>query len=1234
MNDARREVEAAACAEGLDPLVFPFEGCQLIEASAGTGKTFTIAVLYVRAVLGHGIRPLMPRDILVTTFTELAADELKTRIQARLTQAARFFSGEAGEPDDSLARLRAAYPPDQHPLLADRLFAAADQMDDAAIHTIHGWCQRMLQEHAFLSGQPFSLTLQPDLSQWFDWAVQDYWRSHVYHLPEAAARAVAELLVSPAAVLDQLRTVIQQESDPIHAGETPPAFTESVAQLLASHEALQAAEGAAKACWQRDRVAVIAEFTAVAPQLNGKHHRGMAAAITEGQWQPVDDWAAGRPLPESWINLFCGTTLKGKLAPPDTAFQQALRAWRAQVSACSTVVHSLKTALLRQAAHWIRQRVAALKAPARMMGYNDLLLGLDRALDGEQGAVLAHTVAARYPLAMIDEFQDTDALQLSLFDRVFGITHQRAKPAAALVLIGDPKQSIYRFRHADIASYLSARRAARGIHTLKDNYRSTPSLVDAVNVLFEAAAAPGEGLFGGGGEILFTPATAKGCPPRLWRQHSDGAVAPAPLQIVAQRYASAADIGNKQEFLRAMAEATAAQIAEWLVAGNAGQAGWLAPTGDAFARFIEPQDIAILVADRFEAQAMRRALQKLGVASVFRSDRRHLFSTAQAKDFWHWLNAMAEPTRPDLLKIALATASCARRLDELDALRDDSIFSALVERFVGYRALWQRQGILAAVYQFLHDFEIPARLLQDESGDDGGARQLTNLLHLADWSQMEQQRRPGVEALRQRVALALTTGEAEGELRLDQDEHLVQILTIHASKGLQFPLVYLPFLALLGSKETKQKGALRVAEHGWLFDPDDAARAAEKAALLDESVRLAYVALTRAESACVVGVGLVKTGNAKALSSADTAFGRLWGWVNGDPAEDPLVLGRYGEALARLSSHEGIAIEWLRPPEAVSYQPSLRAAPLMPARTAGLRASRGWRMSSYSQIVDDAGQVAPERAREAILQESDAAWPELPIPAAARMSPIDAALAAALATLPRGSVFGSLMHEVLEAAGRAGFAAAAEDGACAALIESHLPTTGELAAHPALWRRWLDALLTCPLAIEPPNSLQGLTKYRLELEFWLPVAQLNIAWFDAELMAAVFPGRPRPALTTEQLQGVIKGFIDLVFEADGRYFVLDYKSNALPDYAPDELIDAMLAHRYDVQLVIYLAAVHRHLMDRLADYDPARHLGGAVYWFTRGVAHPGAGQCVVAPPLALLRALDACWDGVLAEEAV
>ncbi len=1246
----------------LDPLQFPFDGCQLIEASAGTGKTFTIAVLYLRAVLGHGMPARMPREILVTTFTELAADELKTRIHARLMQAARLFSGDEAPADSLMTRLLADFPAEQHPALADRLLAAADQMDDAAIHTIHGWCQRMLQEHAFLSGQPFSLTLSPDLRVWFDWAAQDYWRSHIYRLPDDALAPITEMLGNPEVMLQGLLRLVEHEAEPIHAGEAAPEFDETVSHWMASRAAVRVAEAEAKARWLSDRAAVIDAFTAIAGSLNGQVHKAPRAEIAAGNWQAMDAWLAGAPLAPAWLKLFCQLKVNKGAVPPDTAFQRAVLAWQARLADCRALTQSTVIALYRHAAQWLRARIATLKASARVAGFNDLLIALAQALHGAQGRVLAQTIAARYPLAMIDEFQDTDGLQLSLFDRVFGITQPPPSPVAVLVLIGDPKQLIYRFRNADIDSYLTARRAVRGIHTLKDNFRSTPLLVDAVNAVFQFAAPVDAGVFGGGAEIPFVPASAKGTPPR-WTVHTadNGWTQPNPLRLLTLPYPDAGSVPNKGRWQHAMAEAVAAQIAQLLNATRTGQVGWaedadpaqgLRPSQPQGLRPIQPQDIAILVSDRFEAQIIRRALQKVGVASVYQSDRRNLFHTTQAKDFWHWLNALAEPTRPDLLKIALATASCARQVQELDALRDEAKFSELVERMVGYRALWQRFGILAAVYQWLHDFEIPARLLADQTGEDGGARRLTNLLHLADWAQAEQQIRPGIEALRHRFAQALTDGEAEGELRLDQDEHLVQIMSIHASKGLQFPWVYLPFLSMMGAKESSKRGsakveALRLPQRGWVFDLGESLRADDRTAQIDEAVRKAYVALTRAESVCVLGAGLLRIGKAKILQPSRTALGRLWALNDGDPAEDPAVLGRYHEVLAGLANQPGIDLEWLTPSDALRFQPEPPVA-LAPARTAVARARTPWRMSSYSQIVADAGAAAPESGREAEWQEAEmasvsASMPEVaPAPMPESMPvPVDAAFAEALAELPRGNVFGTVMHDVLEAAGRTGFGATAtalsDPTTGAALLAPQLPADGS-AGSVAVWQRWMHTLLTTPLAlpassIAPPQSLAQLTRARVELEFWLPVATLDIAWLDAAVRAAVFPGAPRPALSREHLHGVLKGFMDVVFEADGRYFVLDYKSNALAEYGAPALTEALLGHRYDVQLVIYLAALHRHLVDRLPGYDPAQHLGGALYWFTRGMAHPGTGQCLVAPPLALLAELDACWDGLPAEEA-
>ncbi|MBN2856281.1 MAG: PD-(D/E)XK nuclease family protein, partial [Halothiobacillaceae bacterium] len=864
--------------------------------------------------------------------------------------------------------------------------------------------------------------------------------------------------------------------------------------------------------------------------------------------------------------------------------------------------------------------------------------------------------------------------------------------ASTVVLIGDPKQSIYRFRGADIDSYLAARLATQGRHdTLTDNYRATPALVGAVNHVFSYAESQPQGAFGyqpphdalTENPLPFIAVTAKGQARPLAVTAGDGAASAVPA--LTAWALPGADALSQGEFSAQMAEHTASAIALQLNLGQAGQCVFMDGAGNA--EPIAPQDIAVLVSKGSQAALIQQALNQRGIKSVYLSDRQNVFASPEAQDVLRWLWAMAEPHRLSLVRAALGSGSLCQSVAQLDALRDDAALDEAVARFALYGRIWQTLGVLPAMYQLLHDYAVPAQLLAAPFAERSGERRLTNVLHLADWAQNAQAELAGRDALLQRLAQALTTAQdTEHELRLEQDAHLVRILTIHSAKGLQFPVVYLPFLPLVQIESTKNKPiatpwrSTNAPTVGEATDPAvsavsdsvmspaispvmslgdfPAALAAEKKERHAEGLRLIYVALTRAESACIMTLGPVKMGNVKTPNQAGTPLGYLLGLQ-----EKEAFAPSFAAAQAALAACPFIQV--VAPPP-IDLTPYTALAPqaLHAARSAHHRARVDWRMTSFSGLTAHLhrGQapIAPPRpAPETAAQDR---WPDARVEAALRQAHAQAAeliegdfpenslntagltpaltatsLALALAQLPRGTEFGTQMHRLFELAGVAGFAPFAPHSACVALVRDTYraaasPLTSEQEASLATLVQRVLCLPLWATDARAPITLVALQRYQIELEFWLPVPHMPIAALDALLCAHVLPQQARPALLPKTLVGQIKGFMDLVFEADGRFYVLDYKSNWLGDtfdaYAPDRLAQAVLTARYDLQMLLYLAALHRHLIDRLPDYDPALHLGGAFYLFVRGVDSPGAGVYFMRPDSDVMAALDALLEAM------
>ena len=1206
----------------LDPLRLPLRGVRLIEASAGTGKTWTIAALYLRLVLGHGTgAPLLPAQILVLTFTKAATAELRDRIRARLAEAAGMFRGQA-EPDPFLAALIGEYPDDGARAAAARqLELAAQWMDEAAVHTIHGWAQRMLGQHAFDSGHPFVQDIETDDGELLAEAVRDYWRLHCLPLERDGAALLARWWQDPASLQLTLRPLLRQPSGDLRLhGQPLPEVPDLRAVLEAPLARRNAAEARARRLWLADLPAIEALFDEA---LRGKalNARSYPAERVAQELAALRAWAAGdaeaddKLLSRYTPSNLDGAANKNRAAPAHEAF--------VAIAGLLEARHELERArplVLAHATPWVAARLDLVKRQRALLGFDDMLRRLDGALHGPAGARLADTIAAQYPVALIDEFQDTDPLQWRIFHRIYA-----TRADNGLLLIGDPKQAIYAFRGADIHTYLQARGAAAPpVWTLDTNHRSTASLVRAVNRVFEFGDRHPAGAFafGTGGQGLpFHPVGARG---RKTELVLDGAPLPALQLAVLDEGQCVGSTAYRQR----MAEQAAAWLAGLLDAARQGRCGFA--SDDGLLAPLAPGDVAILVRSGREAATMRAALRDVGLRSVYLSDRDSVFCSAEAADLLLWLKACAEPGSDRAMRAALATPSLDRGYAELERLNtDERWWEACGERFRRFHDTWQRHGVLAMLHDLLHAFDLPSRLL----ARDGGERALTNLLHLAELLQQAAASLDGEHALTRHLAEQIadaTAGHAdtaeEQIVRLESEAELVKVVTVHKSKGLEYPLVLLPFAC--AAREVKRGDGFvwHDAEGRAHMDlePDDAALAQAERERLQEDLRLLYVALTRPRYACWVGVACVSVGNARQSSLHKSAFGYLLS--GGAPIEPSALM----PALLQLRGAEpAIAVETLpETPARIVHQGAEEPAPMRPARDYASRPGERWWIASYSALRyaedETAGETpaAPETPTQDVLAEAGAEQP---------VAPAAGPEARGIHAFPRGAVAGTFLHDLLEWAAEEGFAeVAARPAPLIELIQRRVQRHG-WQAHAAMLADWLPTLLRTPLPLGDGNlvalgDLRDPTRYRAELEFWFAVNRVDTRALDRLVTAHTLDARPRLPLLPDRLNGMLKGFIDLLFEHEGRYYVADYKSNWLgadaSAYTAEAVRESVLRERYDLQYALYTLALHRQLRARLPDYDYERHVGGVLYLYLRGIDGTGHGVHYERLPLGLVDAMD------------
>ena len=1205
----------------LNAHTFPLRGSHLIEASAGTGKTWTIAALYVRLVLGHGsdgtapVRPMLPQDVLVMTFTRAATRELSDRIRARLTEAAQVFRGIAETDDDFLKQLQEEYaegePREQ---AAHRLALAAQAMDDAAVYTIDAWCQRMLREHAFDSGSLFEENLVGDEAALRLEAVQDYWRQQLYPMATPLVAQVQRVWRDVPALDKDMRALMAVSLPDAEPGTLAQVFGAALAEREAQLAAL-------KQGWVEKADNLLGWIEAqLAPKKHGWNGTLLQVGRSQKWLESLKSWAQSdgdfKSLKDAMgkgLNRFTPEGLLECRKDSDVVEAPAeCQAYEQLLVGLDALPEPTQAARLHARTH-VLQRMAELKRRSGLFGFADMLQRLDVALaDPESGERLAQRLREQFPVAMIDEFQDTSPLQFRIFDRIYRTAENR--PETALLLIGDPKQSIYGFRGADIHSYLDARRATAGRHhVLGTNFRSTQAVVDVVNRWFEIPKDAFGYRQGDEDPLPFQPVGAKGRSEVFTTSAGD---------VSAMTVVHDATLRSQRDALTHLSSLCAEQIVAWLSDPEARFAD--AEKGD---KPLQPKDIAVLVRTGKEAAAVRDALRVRGVASVYLSDRDSVFASDEAQDLCLWLRGVAEPQDMRRVRAALGTRTVGLSLAELyDLATQDELLDTRAEQMRELHQTWQSQGVLAMLRQSLHVLQLAGRW----RGEPDGERRLTNVLHLAELLQAASSQLDGEQALIRWLVQQIdeaTSGNASGSeeqtVRLESDEDLVKVITIHASKGLEYPVVCLPFAHSHRVMEAHKTPVLQLddgeGERQWTldFDKDDTKLADRDR--LREDLRLWYVALTRARHALWVGWSPVTRGSGKSCVNHNSAAGHLLGggdaideagwWPKLQELETDAQAQRLSVQLVSASEDVPLTV-WQRPAQ---------TRELCDALSCTARIDKSWTIASFSRLTRDLS--SQTLLHMAIPRPADDEPPvdAQPLPAAA----VPKGSLAPWHGFAKGPSAGNFLHDQLEWLAADGFVL---DAPKAERLKKRCENAGyKTQADDVV--QWLSRVVAQPLR-GPGSQLNALGTLLPEMEFWLPAERLNAREVDALCQQHLLPGVSRPQLPDAQLHGLLMGFADLVFEHEGRYWVLDYKSNHLgadnAAYTAQALDAAMAHHRYEVQAVLYMLALHRLLRARLGDaYNPAQQLGGAVYLFLRGIDGPAGGCCTLPAPLALLDGLDA-----------
>lgn len=1153
----------------LDTMQFPLHGARLIEASAGTGKTFTIAGLYLRLLLGHGSdqsrhkQPLTVDQILVVTFTEAATAELRDRIRARIHQARIAFA--RGDSDDPVIKPLLDDITD-HRFAVDTLLQAERQMDEAAVYTIHGFCQRMLTQNAFESGSRFNNEFITDESRLKAQVVADFWRSQFYPLGLELASEVRKLWATPNDLLKVIANYLTGPALSLTNVDACSDITQLHAQNLQRIRTLKS-EWLAVA---DDIVGCVSQSDVNKRSYTKKSLPTWVEAITDWSKQETLDYYLPTQLEKFAQNVLTEKTPKGD-APTMTIFTE-IEAFLAQPP-------ELKTSLLALAIQHCRQRLALAKEQKQWLSFDDLLTHLSAALDSESGDSLAEKIRTQFPVAMIDEFQDTDPLQYQIFSHVY-LSHADC----GWFMIGDPKQAIYGFRGADIFTYIQARNQVQDHYTLGTNWRSSESMVTGVNALFKQA----DSAFLYDDDIPFHAVNASPKASKMqWQFNGEHQAA---MQFWLQDAESPV---AKSEYVPTMAAATAQHIKQVLTQSQTGKAALI--NGDNN-EAIEAGNIAVLVRTGSEGQLIKQALAERGIASVYLSNRDSVFTSEIADDLLRLMLAVWHQDDERMLKSALASQLFALPAVQLDSLNnDENLWEQVVAEFRDYRQQWISRGILPMLRSVLFKREISNRLLST----DGGERLLTDYLHLGELLQAARQDMESDSALLRWLGQAIEDakqglGSSDEHIqRLESERNLVQIITIHKSKGLEYDLVYLPFV--VSYREAMEAKYYDAESQSSVLDlrQSSASMAQADKERLAEDLRLIYVALTRAVYGCFIGMAPLRNGRSTKEPTGvhHSAIGHLI--QNGQE----MGVSELSSALNQLANaSQAIAITEVPELDEERYQELAQPTEELVAKAQSMAIDRDWRITSYSALVK---QSHHSNDSEVFIEASG-----LDIDSSEEHE-VDVLLEPekTIFHFPKGARPGTFLHTVFE---EIEFTEPATSLQNSEVIRQLL----EREQYDAEWlpviQQLVDQVMNTALDGEALYLRDKDSTQRLvEMEFLLPIEVLDAVSLNRVIQRYDALSAKANELGFYTVKGMLKGFIDLVFEHQGKYYVLDWKSNHLGDeaerYQKHQLDNAMVDHRYDLQYQIYALALHRFLKTRISDYDYDQHFGGVFYLFLRGV---------------------------------
>ncbi|URJ30801.1 exodeoxyribonuclease V subunit beta [Candidatus Blochmannia vicinus (nom. nud.)] len=1144
----------------LNVLELPLYGVNLIEASAGTGKTYTLIIIYLRLLLCLGSksdfsRPLTVKEILVVTFTQSAAQELRHRIRENIRQF-RLDCIRGYSSNFLFYKLLSKI--SNMSLAINQLFEAEKKIDQASIFTIHSFCQNILNHNTIELNMLFNTNIIDNETTLYQQVCTDFWRQNFYVLPLNIVSLIKEYWNDPNALLNDIFPYIYGSRPNFNNYDAH----EEKKNIVTYYEKILIYINSVKKKWCENENSI----TVVINAYNINHRIYNKTNLM--RWiNIINRWATqptiNHTIPNE-LKRFRETELKihndHRFSYMYSLFHTIEKLYR-QLSLFKELIFNI-------AINEVSNNLNDTRHSRSEITFNDLVNVLVTSLIKDKENKLSYTIRARYPVTIIDEFQDTDQQQFKIFHILYNNYLENG-----LILIGDPKQSIYAFRGADVFAYMKIRRTIYNRYNLNINWRSSSSIVNAINQLFQFI--PNPFIFE---DIPFIPSVAAS------RNSMYRFVINNQLQTAMCFWVHPDNLITIDNYKKAMARECATVLCN-LLHEIYNETAWL--EDGKHKRKLKISDIVVLVRNHEEASFIRAALSQVNISTVFLSNHKNIFETVESYELLLLLKAILFPKR-HIICTALTTIFFGLNSAEIEKINNsESKWEKILEEFFEYYSIWKKKGVYLMIQKIIFSYKVPEKLLSTQRGEIS----LVNILHLGELLQnvsiQLQDEYSLIEWLTLKITQPKNKRASDQTLRLGNDYQSIKISTIHKSKGLEFPLIFLPFAADFNYKKNYFFHDRKSYETYFDFNISKSNLILADEERLAEDLRLLYVAITRSIYHCSIGIGSIVRRYKKQSSINDLHHSAVGYLIQ---KKSPGNIETLKKNLKKLSVCSNGDISFRVIPQFQkldSYAPSIVSNQFLSVKKWEVSANYiPWNITSFSTLKNTSVDTCLGFQKQLDINKDIQLRGKNIL-----LTPH---------TFPKGKVCGSFFHSIFEVLDFRKFVDMK-------WLRIHMERYNIDPIWRYVIREWIYIILNTPLDNENFTLSQIIDKNKkAEFKFYLPINTHLMPQELDRLCKCYDPlSRRSESLDFLGLTGMLQGFIDLIFYWNHRYYLLDYKTNWLGtnnnSYICSKIEQEMVKHHYELQYQLYTLALHRFLRSKLVSYDYEKDFGGVYYLFIRGM---------------------------------